>query len=140
MYRSECKIYLGVKKKMGWEVFRGRQNRVERRKEPRVTLGKGAFYLNDKAFEVLERPAAVEMLYDGNRRIIGLRPIDPRKDNAFLLKEHRSNYKRIAAASFCTNYRLKYDRTLLFEGVDLNDDGVMMLDLGKTIEIGRGAR
>jgi hypothetical protein len=75
--------------KMQWEKFEGKQYRTEARREPRVTLGaKGTFYLNGVAYDALERPAAVEMLYEGNRRIIGLKPIDPRRDNAFLIKHH----------------------------------------------------
>lgn len=108
-----------------------------------MTLGaKGTFYLNGVAFDALERPAAVEMLYDGNRRIIGLRPTDPRRHNAFVVKHHGKggSYKRISAAAFCSHFRLKYDRTLLFEQAELDNDGVMTLDLGKTIEVGRGAR
>ena len=126
-----------------WETFEGRQYRTEARKEPRVTLGaKGTFYLNGVAFEALERPAAVEMLYDGNCRVIGLRPTDPRKRNAFLVKKHcmAGSYRRISAAAFCSHFRLKFDRTVLFDQVDLDNEGVMLLDLGKVVEIGRGAR
>jgi len=128
---------------MKWEVFEGKQYRSEARTEPRVTLGaKGTFYLNGKAFDALERPGAVEMLYEGNQRIIGLRPIDPTHHNAFIVKHHGKggNYKRISAAAFCSHLRLKYKRTLLFEEPEIDDKGVMRLDLTKVIEIGRGAR
>ena len=125
-----------------WETFEGRQYRVEARTEARVTLGaKGTFYLNGVVYEALERPAAVEMLYDGNRRIIGLKPTDPRRHNAFIVKQHtKGNYKRISAAAFCAHFRLKFPRTLLFEKVDIDNDGVLLLDLNTALEVGRGAR
>ena len=126
-----------------WETFEGRQYRTEARTEPRVTLGaKGTFYLNGKAYEALKRPTAVEMLYEGSRRIIGLKPIDPRKRNAFVIKHHGKGgtYKRISAAAFCSHFQLKYKNTLLFEQIDLDDDGVLMLDLNKAVRVTRGAR
>lgn len=128
---------------MQWEVFEGRQYQRTARSEPRVTLGaKGTFYLNGIAYEALDRPSAVEMRYEGNLRIIGLRPIDPRKHNAFVIKHHGKggNYKRISAAAFCSQFRLKYSRTLLFENAEIDDDGIMRLDLNKSLEVSRGAR
>src|SRR6185503_18642779 len=111
--------------KMQWTVFEGRQYRTEARKYPRVSLGaKGTFYLNGIAHDALDRPAAVELLYEGNHRVIGLRPIDPRKDNAFVIKHHGKggNYKRLSAAAFCSQFRLKYSRTLLFEDPEIDND------------------
>jgi len=92
------------------------------------------------AYAALGQPGAVEMLYDGNRRIIGLKPTDPRRHNAFIVKNHHGNYKRISAAAFCQHFRLKYQRTLLFENAEIDNEGVMLLDLGKVIEVTRGAR
>lgn len=128
--------------KAQWETFEGRQYQHRARREPRVTLGrKGTFYLNGDAFEVLGEPGAVELLYDGNRRIIGLKPTDPRKLNAFVIKHHGTGrYKRISAAAFCQHYRLRLDGTYLFDGVDLDHDGVLLLDMAKMITVGRGAR
>ncbi len=129
--------------KRNWDTFEGRQYSTSARKELRVTLGqKGTFYLNGIAFEVLGSPPAVEMLYDSNGRVIGLKPTDGRKRNAFVIKHHgkSGNYKRISAAAFCTHFRIRTQETVLFEGVDLDNDGVMLLDLSKTIYVGRGAR
>ena len=126
-----------------WETFEGQQYRTTARKEPRVTLGaKGTLYLNGHAFEALGAPAAVEMLFDGNRRVIGLKPVDVKKRNAFVIKHHgkSGNYKRISASAFCTHYRIKTRETVLFDGVDLDNDGVLLLDLGRTIRVGRGSR
>ena len=125
-----------------WETFNGSQHLRTAKTEPRVTLGaKSTFYLNGTAYEAMDQPAAVEMLYDGNERIIGLRPVDIRKRNAFVIKPHgkTGNYRRISAASFCTHYRLRFNATLLFNEIDINN-GVMVLDIGKATTIGRGAR
>ena len=111
--------------------------------EARVTLGsRSVFYLNGAAFDLMEQPAAVEMLYEGNERIIGMVPVDIRHRNAFMIKPHgkTGNYKRISAASFCTHFRLKFSRTILFNGIDLDPDGTMVLELAKATTVGRGTR
>lgn len=125
-----------------WETFEGRQHRHDARKEPRITLGpKGTIYMNRFAFDALGGPAAVEILFDGNRRVIGLKPTDPRKRNAFVIKDHGTgNYKRLSISSFCQHVRIKMDRTYMFDGVELTDDGVMLLDMAKMITVSRGAR
>jgi len=126
-----------------WETFEGRQHGRTARREPRVTLGcKGTFYLNGAAYEALGAPAAVEMLYDGRRRIIGLRPVDERKRNAFALKHHgkAGNYKRISAAAFCNHFQIPNRDTVLFDEIGVDNEGVMALDMTKTSYVGRGAR
>ena len=82
------------------------------------------------------------MLFDGNRHIIGLKPTDPAKRNAFAIK-HRGkggNYKRISAAAFCTHFRLRVTGTMLFNNVDLDNDGILLLDMVNMITVGRDAR
>jgi hypothetical protein len=123
-----------------WEKFNGRPF-VPRITEPRVTMGKrGVIYLNDKAYDALKRPAAVELMLDGNQRLIGLKPIDARRTNAFPVRNHRGAYKRIHAAAFCQHFRIKPTSTLLFQNVDIDDQGVMSLDLTTTVTVTRGAR
>ena len=123
-----------------WEKFEGREFSQRARDEARVTIGKkGNIYLNGVAYDMLEQPAAVEILYEGNRRIIGLKPTDPYRKNAFRVKPHTGKYKRISAAAFCQHFRIKPMSTLLFQNVDLCA-GVMTLDLTSTVTVTRGAR
>ncbi len=71
-----------------------------------------------------------------------MRPTDPREHNAFAIKRHgkSGNYKRISAAAFCSHLRLRFDRTMLFQNPDLDNNGVMMLELAGAVKVGRGAR
>ena len=124
-----------------WEKFNGRPFRNRASNEVRVTLAtQGLIYLNGKAYDALKQPAAVEILFDGNRRIIGLKATDRRNSNAFPVVNHVGNYWRISAASFCQHYRIKPRGTMLFQNVDLDNEGVMMLDLMNTVTVTRGAR
>ena len=126
-----------------WSTFEGRQQPYRSTKEPRVTLGpKGTFYLNGVAYEVLGSPTAVAMEFNDTGRIVGLKPIDLRKSNAFKIVPHgkAGSYKRICASSFCRQLRIKPRQTIVFNTVDLDDKGRLVLDLDSTSVIGRGAR
>lgn len=122
-----------------WEVFKGRASARADEGEVRVTLGRNTFYLNGKAFEALGEPAAVELSFEGNERIIGMRPIDPAERNAFPVRRHgkTGNYKRIPVAAFCRHIRLDTRETVLFNEPDFGNDFSMMLDLNSTIKVGK---
>ncbi len=52
--------------------------------EPHLTIHKrGTISINRTAFESIGSPDAVELLYDRDKCIVGLRPIDQRADNAY---------------------------------------------------------
>ena len=105
-----------------WEHFNGRQFGRKAREDVRVTLGKkGNIYLNGKAFEALGQPA-------GHGRNDGRR------------NHTAGNYKRISAAAFCQHFRIRPKATMLFQNVDIDNYGVMSLDLTNTITVTRGAR
>lgn len=56
-------------------------------REPAVTLQRrGTISLNRPAFAALRSPSAVELLFDPDSRIIGLRGTDPRAENAHFVR------------------------------------------------------
>jgi len=112
------------------------------RDQVRVTLNpKGMFLLNQKAYEAMNTPGAVVLLFDENNNVAGLKPTDPRRKNAFPVKpKDKYNNRMIHASPFCRHFKIKTDRTVLFNDVDLDDEGVLVLELKKTTAIGRGRR
>ena len=55
--------------------------------EPHVTIQKrGALSMNRSAFVALGSPDAVELLYDRQARLIGLRPVCPTADHAYQVR------------------------------------------------------
>src|SRR5688500_7738675 len=110
-----------------WTTFEGRSYGRARSDELRVTLSdRAVFYLNRAAFDVLGQPAAVELKFDGNRRIIGIKPTDIRRRNAFPLKQHvTGHYRKINAAAFCKHFRLCIEGTNLFDGADFTAEGIL---------------
>ena len=124
-----------------WTVFEGRQFQAKRTSEPRVSLDmRGVFYLNDAAWNALGGPGAVELLHDDSGRIFGIKPCDPRRRNAFRVRERSSTSRRISAAAFFQNLGMQLDRTVLFQHIDLDNDGVMILDMNTSVTVARGAR
>lgn len=114
-----------------WETFEGQQFKHTARKDPPVAVE-----------QHLHRSGPLQSVERHAIQIIGIQPTDERRRNAFVVKKHGSagSYRRISAAAFCQHFRLRFDRTMLFDQIDIDSDGVMLLDLGKTIEIAHGAR
>ena len=133
-----------MKKKGRWEIYSGVANRIKR-EGPRVTLNhRKVFLINMPAYELLGRPAAVELGYDENTRTIGLAPVDPRTLHAFPLKgkttSKKYNYRTIHAAPFCKHHEIAPRRTMLFTEIDLDDEGTLLLELKTAVAVGRGSR
>ena len=125
-----------------WTVFEGEPFKYNKRSEPRITLGvRNTFYMNLIAWETMGAPGAVELLYDGNRRKIGMRPVDPRRKNAFKVAHHANGtFRRISAAAFCQHFRIAVEGTILFSNPEFSPDGLLTLDLTTTTKVSRGAR
>ena len=125
-----------------WTTFEGRAYGRLASNDIRVTINKrGHIYINKAAFDVLGQPAAVELSFDGNRRIIGIKPADIRRKNAFPTKSlSRGQYRRILAAAFFRHFRLRLEGTQLVDAFEFTLEGILELPLDSLITIGLGAR
>ena len=126
-----------------WNTFQGSQfQSTAKSSVPRVTLDKrGVFYVNEAAWKAMEMPAAVELMSDDSGRIFGMKGCDPRQHNAFRVRQPtRGKYHRVSAAAFFQNLRTYLDRTVLFQNIDLDNSGVLILDMNTAVTVRRGAR
>jgi hypothetical protein len=124
-----------------WEKFNGRPFSQRARNEVRVTLGrKGQIVFNGCAFTALGRPAAVELLMDRSRGMIGIKPTETRRANAFPVGSMGGKYKIIRAAAFLQHHRIQRSGTLLFQDVQIEPGNIMALDLKTAVTVTRGAR
>lgn len=125
-----------------WQKFSGRQYKRYASDEVRITMGpRGMFYLNLGAFVALGQPQAVEMMVDKKHRVIGIRKTDLRNRHAFVVRKmKKSEYRTIAAAAFCHNFRLLTQSTILFNDYEFDDDSVLRLNLVNATKVMRGAR
>lgn len=124
-----------------WEEFEGKPT------EPKgerlhVTLNKkNVFFLNRNIHTKLGRLRAVVLMFDKVNSVIGIRPIEPGKKNAFPVKKRPGGEHRVIVATpFCKHYRIKVDRTTAFIEPEIDPEGVLRLDLKSVIEIGRVKR
>ena len=124
-----------------WTEFQGRPNQTDA-DEVRVTLdSRGVVRLNKRAYEVLGMPAAVKLMYDEDRRVIGLVPHDAKHANAFPVKQKDKWLNRVIhTASFCRHFGIDIRRTVLFNAVDIDREGMMRLDLNRTQTVGKDTK
>lgn len=117
---------------MPFETFT--RTRVPVTTEPYATIQKGgtAFSLNAAAFQALGSPKAVELLYDRDERLIGLRKVAPSTPHAY---EVRGQGKRpdapsnwlIAGRAFTQYYEI--DTSVARRWPADERDGMLVIDL-----------
>jgi hypothetical protein len=101
---------------------------------------RGVILLNAKAYSALGRPGAATLHFDEDERIIGIRHAEARLRSSFPIKKKDSHYtyRVIFASPFCRHFKIKVERTVQFNRVDIDDDGTMILPLRSTTSITRG--
>lgn len=101
--------------------------------DPMLTFQRrGAISLNRSAFASLDSPDAVELLFDREHHIVGLRPIDPRADNAYHVRRSSRSASGpwvISAMAFTKFYDI--DTSVSLRRPAYLDDGVLCVDLSK---------
>ena len=48
------------------------------------------------------------------------------------------HWNKFQGSPFCKHFKIRIERTILFNEVDIDNEGVMKLELQKTTSIGRG--
>jgi hypothetical protein len=117
---------------MPFETFT-RQRRTS--PQPYITIQKkGVISLNKAAFEALESPESVELLYDPEARLVALRKVDSAVEHAYQVRAPVENHATwlVSGAAFVGYYEIdtsvsvrraaRKDGDLLI--IDLNDPGV----------------
>lgn len=124
-----------------WTKFEGTPN-GRRREAARITLAPNCtISFNAHAFRAFGEPSAFELFFDGNRNMIGLLPCDPQKKNAFPIRKRRNGkHVHISIGAFLTHFSIKPTSTMLFDEIDLDQDGMIVLDMKKTTNVSRGSR
>ncbi len=121
-----------------WVEFLGKPNRVDR-SALHVTLNrKGIFLINKAAFEALGEPEAVKLFHDERNNAVGLIKCETGPENAFPVKQKDKYSNRVICASpACRDFGIRVEKTIAFNGIEFDHDGVMSLDFDKATVIGR---
>jgi hypothetical protein len=71
----------------------------------------GIIRMNTPAFALLGEPEAVELLFDQERQVLGLRAVDPTVEHAYKVRAHsRSSSHLVSGAAFASHYGIDVDR------------------------------
>ena len=120
-----------------WEVFHAGLKDVA--SDLHVTLNSdGVILLGARTYERFGKPDAAVLLFDKLNSKIGLMPSHNRVENAYPLQSKGKHRHRVLRANrFCRHWGIKVDRTIEFPNAQINDDGVLVLDLKTTNAIGK---
>jgi hypothetical protein len=103
----------------------------------RVTLSqRGDIYLNRCAVEALGWPAAVTLMYDRGRNIVGIKPADPDDPGSYPLRNKggtRSRSRGLFAASFCRHFQIAPTKPVHIRDPRMDKDGVLIIDLNDAV-------
>jgi hypothetical protein len=114
---------------MPFEVFK--RQRAPITQEAAVTLQKrGTMSLNLAAFRALDEPEAVELLWDREDRLMGLRKAEPDTAHAYKVRQLAKSQTTwlLSGTAFMTYYGLETDVARRYIG-SVDDDGMLVLDL-----------
>src|SRR5579859_2525050 len=118
---------------MPFETFR--RQRVAPSQEPTVSIQRrGIMSLNLAGFTALGSPEAVELLYDRDRSLVGVRAVDPSAPSAYTIRSSGSGSRNnfvFSGTAFTQYYGIPTEvttrRTARLEDdtliIDLNDPG-----------------
>ena len=109
-----------------WEEFSRKSAPIGAK--PYVTLQRrGAISINRAAFDALGKPAAVKLLYDRNKRVMGLRPTEPGMEGAYPVRTQASSNWLIAGTAFVAHWGIDTTVAKRYEAEMAGD--VLVVDL-----------
>jgi hypothetical protein len=96
-----------------------------------VTMNsKGTIVMNRAAFERMDSPTAFHLLIDEANNTIGLKPTSEKMRNAYRAsRSGRHGGRKVSAYRLMTECGLKIDQTLEFPDAEIDEDGILVLNL-----------
>ncbi|MGI8549756.1 MAG: hypothetical protein ACR2PL_03005, partial [Dehalococcoidia bacterium] len=86
--------------------------------------------LNQAAYEALEEPKAVSLLYDRRARVIGIQPAGEEAAYAHRVHAQKGSSRTVYASSFLNAYGIPHDALMTFEDVRL-EHGILLINLDR---------
>lgn len=113
---------------MAWTKFtmQGARGMAEKRASLNV---RGVFTLNQLTYDEMGNPPAVELFYDKDERLIGLKPSTLEVPHAYKVRQQGKNKSYlISARAYCGFFGIEIPQTIKFVGISMIAD-VLALDL-----------
>lgn len=119
-----------------WEVFDAGPTRPANERMHVTLSKKNVLVLNGNIHERLGRPEGVVLMFDKVNSVIGVNPAPATLPNAFRVKPPtRGRHRVIHASPFCRHYGITIDNTTAFLKPEIDEDGVLRLDLKATTPV-----
>jgi hypothetical protein len=113
---------------MPFETFK--RQRAKPGGGPELTIQRrGTFSLNQAAYEALGRPQVVELLYDVEERLVGIRKVDTDTPHGYVVRPLGRGSTHLISGTAFTNW---YDiETLVARrwSATVSEDGMLVIDL-----------
>lgn len=91
---------------------------------------KGDIVMNRATYEMVGAPAAFLLLFDRTNRRIGLKPTGRNIRNAYpVCVSNRAGGKKVHGHRLTRQYRIDLPQTVQFDDAQIDDDGILILDL-----------
>jgi len=91
---------------------------------------KGEIAMTRVTYEMLDEPKAFVIFFDKVNNRIGLKPATLATRNAYpVAKSNRCGAKKVRAYRLLREYRIKLPQTIQFQDADIDEDGILVLDL-----------
>ena len=105
---------------------------ISSRDRVHVTINKkGALLFNRRMYELMGEPKAVVLFFDTAASVIGVSAAHPQLTEAFPLRTNGTAFK-INAISFAKHYGIQIDATEVFLTPEIDEKGILHLDLRRT--------
>ena len=105
-------------------------------KSMRISLNdRGTFSLNQKAFDDLGKPEAVELYYDKVNKLIAMRGCSPELKHASSVRQQgQTKSYLVRAMAFSTHYNINVKGTIVFSEPTI-DDGMLVLAIATAVQV-----
>ncbi len=118
-----------------WERFTGGPTPTVRDRIHVTMNANGKIYLNANTHRLLGRPTGVYLYFNRRKDAIALEPTGPRMPEAFPVCRSSTGFV-VHANPFCRHHGIKYDKTTWFARADINEKGILILNLSSAVTIG----
>lgn len=114
---------------MSWETFQ--RQRAPLSEEPTVTIQRrGTMSLNGAAFDALERPEAVELLFERSKHLMALKKAEPSTPHAYPVRPLGKSGSTwlVSGQAFTKFYGIETDKAMRWDAKP-EPDGLLVIDL-----------
>lgn len=103
-----------------------------------VTLSrKGEILIGAEAFEKMGEPDSAVLLFDRGNHAVGIAAAEADAVNAYpMIAKKNCRHRVIRANLFCRHHQVLVPRTAAFGRAEIDEDGILVLDLRTLVGIG----